>query len=299
MSDTPALSIIVPTYNRGNLLIPTIESLINQTSSDFEIIIVDDGSTDNTKLKVVELISENKNVDIRYFAITNRERGAARNFGTSVAKGAYVNFFDSDDIAYPNHVALFKKLKTTNNSLNTFAVSYDIKNAKGRLLRSIVLQKQVSDFIYSGNDLSCNGVFIKREIAAQNPFSELRELSGSEDYELWLRLAAKYEFPCFPDISHSVIQHDERSTMNFNPEPLIKRKLLMLDIAYSDEAVLNRFGAFKNEMKSSAYSYIALHIAMTNKSKNLALRWFGKSINTYPRSLFNRRTLAIIKHLLT
>ncbi len=292
------LSIIVPTYNRSDLITPTLESIVAQDSENYELIVIDDGSTDNTSEVLNELISKHTNTKISYYKIKNGERGAARNFGVSKANGDYVNFFDSDDIAYANHVKIFEKALLNNNQAEVFAVSYDIKNSEGKILKSVILKNFVSSFIAKGNDLSCNGVFIRRDIAVDNPFSENRELSGSEDYELWLRLSAKYDFPCFPEISHAVIQHDARSTMNFNVEPLIKRKLLMLELAMGNKSVMEHYGSAINTLCSSAYSYIALHIAMTGKSKVESIKWFWKSILANSSSIFTRRTLAIIKHLL-
>ena len=219
----PIFSIITPTYNRGELLGKTVESLLNQSFPDFELIIVDDGSTDNTE-QIVKSFADDR---IRYYQVSNRERGAARNFGTSVAKGKYVNFFDSDDIAYTNHLEIAKEHIVDENKL--FALGYDIRDDENQLIKQVCMEQKVSDFICDGNHLSCNGVFIRKEIAQANPFSEIRELSGSEDYELWLRLSAQFEFPCIPSVSHAVIHHENRSTLNFNPEPLINRKQIMLE----------------------------------------------------------------------
>ena len=78
-------SIVIPTYNRSQLIKTTIKSLLNQTCTDFEIIVVDDGSIDNTETVIEEIVS-NK---ISYHKIKNSERGFARNFGAKIAKGKY------------------------------------------------------------------------------------------------------------------------------------------------------------------------------------------------------------------
>ena len=88
-------SVIIPTYNRSTLLINTVDSVLAQNYPHFEVIIVDDGSTDDTQQVVRNTYS---NVpQIRYFYKQNEERGAARNFGLKHAKGEYALFFDSDD----------------------------------------------------------------------------------------------------------------------------------------------------------------------------------------------------------
>src|SRR5262249_48223208 len=90
-------SIVVPTYNRAPLLKETLLSILQQHAADFELIVVDDGSGANTG-EVVGMFGDQR---IVYIRTSNRERGAARNSGLSIAKGEYVNFFDSDDTMRP------------------------------------------------------------------------------------------------------------------------------------------------------------------------------------------------------
>jgi len=91
----PKVSIIIPTYNRTDLLPRAIQSVINQTYKDWELLIIDDGSTDNTKEIVEEFVK--KDPRIRYFYKENGGQGSARNLGIKNAKGEYIAFLDSDD----------------------------------------------------------------------------------------------------------------------------------------------------------------------------------------------------------
>src|SRR5690554_3777960 len=100
MSANPYFSVIIPSYNRRNFIGETINSVLSQTFKDFEIIVVDDGSTDNTKLYIEETFNEK----VRIISIPNSERGKARNTGTENARGEYMYYLDSDDILYPNHL---------------------------------------------------------------------------------------------------------------------------------------------------------------------------------------------------
>ena len=94
-------SIIIPTYNRAKFITKTINSFLKQKYQNFEIIIIDDGSTDETK----KLINQFDDRRIKYYFQLNSERGIARNYGFSKSKGDYINFFDSDDLAYDNHLS--------------------------------------------------------------------------------------------------------------------------------------------------------------------------------------------------
>jgi glycosyltransferase involved in cell wall biosynthesis len=101
------VSIIIPTYNRAHLIAETLESVANQTYKDFECLVVDDGSTDDTQAVVEEFCKK----DARFTYLsrpTNREKGAnaCRNFGFENAKGSYVNWLDSDDLLLDSHIEM-------------------------------------------------------------------------------------------------------------------------------------------------------------------------------------------------
>ena len=92
----PTVSVIIPTYNRAHLVGRAIKSVLNQTYRDFEIIVVDDGSTDNTKDIIKEFQKKDKR--IKYIPYEKNKGGsAARNTGIKAAKGEYIAFLDSDD----------------------------------------------------------------------------------------------------------------------------------------------------------------------------------------------------------
>src|SRR5690606_12236032 len=94
-----SFSIIVPTYNRVSFIRKTIVSVLHQSYQNFEIVIIDDGSTDNTEKVILSL----QDLRIKYYKKENEERAVARNCGIEKATGDYVTFLDSDDILYPNH----------------------------------------------------------------------------------------------------------------------------------------------------------------------------------------------------
>ena len=108
------ISVIVPTYNRAEWIRKTIDSILKQTHTLLEVIVVDDGSKDNTE----EVVMAIKDPRVRYFKTVNQERGAARNFGQSKAIGDYVVYIDSDDIMYPHCLSLAVNYINTNHDWN-------------------------------------------------------------------------------------------------------------------------------------------------------------------------------------
>jgi glycosyltransferase involved in cell wall biosynthesis len=99
MNESPAISVVIATYNRARYLPETIESVLRQKFNDFELIIVDDGSADDTRR-----VLEGYKSQIRYIYEENRGPSAARNLGVRHAKGSWISIQDSDDLCAPNHL---------------------------------------------------------------------------------------------------------------------------------------------------------------------------------------------------
>ena len=96
----PIFSIVLPSFNRAHILLETIGSVLNQTYTNWELIVVDDGSSDDTK-NIVSNIDDKR---VKYIYQDNQERSAARNNGIKNAQGQYVCFLDSDDLFEPQHL---------------------------------------------------------------------------------------------------------------------------------------------------------------------------------------------------
>lgn len=294
MTSTLFFSIIIPTYNRASFIAKTIQSVLNQTYTNFEVIVVDDGSTDNTE-KVVKSIKDER---IKYYKKENAERGAARNCGIKLAKGDYITFLDSDDIFYDNHLANANHLLRKEDNSAFVHLAYEIKNEKGQLLDKFnKLKLNDKLIVVNGNPLSCIGVFIRKDITKHYKFNEDRQLSGSEDWELWIRIIANYGIVTSNKISACMIQHNTRSVLTADENKLLKRKELALFYSFQDEKVREIYTPYYSRMESFADSYIALHLALAGNSK-LSFRYLIKSIYLYPQSIFSKRFLAIIKHLI-
>ena len=287
-------SIVIPIYNREKFIVKTIQSVLNQTYSNFELIIVDDGSTDNTE-KIVGRIEDER---IKYYKKENGERGAARNYGTNKAKGKYINFFDSDDLAYINHLSEAMVMLHKFNSPEVFHLGYDMKNSKGSIVKRNKLVTDINNSLIKGNCLSCNGVFIRSDIAKKHPFSTIRALSASEDYLLWLKLAARYTILSSQIVTSTIIDHSGRSVMKINIDALIKRKEIMLIEMFSDKEIVKKYFKNKLQITQNTYSYISLHIALSKQSKKTALKYLFKAIKLSPLFIFKRRFFAILKHLI-
>jgi glycosyltransferase involved in cell wall biosynthesis len=100
MAQSPLISVIIATYNRSGFLRETVESVLAQNFHNFEVIVVDDGSTDDTRA-----VMEAYGSRVRYFFRENRGPSAARNFGVAQARAPWIAFQDSDDLSLPDHLS--------------------------------------------------------------------------------------------------------------------------------------------------------------------------------------------------
>lgn len=287
-------SVVIPSYNRQDFIAKTIHSVLAQDYPHFELIIVDDGSTDETESKVLGIEDDR----IKYFKKENEERAAARNYGIKKAKGDFITFLDSDDLLYPNYLSEALRLIQANEKHVFFHLAYEMIDTEGRVLFKVNQRKgNVNRQLLTGNHLSCIGVFLKREILLDFPFNEDRDLSGTEDWELWMRLASRYEIKYSNVISAVMINHDSRSVLNIEEQKIKKRIDLALKYVFEDEAFIKKYGQHKAMVKAHLYMYMILHLAMS-KQKSRAFFYFRKTLATYFPILFTRKSLAIIKKLI-
>ncbi len=294
MTNNPFFSVVIPTYNRAGFIRKAIESVLAQSFQDFEIIVVDDGSTDDTEDIVKSIVS----AKIRYYKKENAERAAARNFGAKISRGLYVNFLDSDDVVYPNHLQVARNFYDTHKEIEIFNLGYDIKDEHNKVIRSVKNIHSINRQILSGNILSCNGVFVRRDIIIVNAFNEDRALSSLEDWELWIRMSARYLFLSDNIITSTVIQHDERSVMSVDTSKIKLKIDRFIHHVLLDEMNKMRFGSNLNKTVASAWTYAALHLAIANENKKDVLYYLLKGINRYPGEVFKKRFLVIFKKLI-
>lgn len=294
MGNSPFISVVIPTYNRAGFIKLAIESLLKQTFQDFEIIVVDDGSTDNTSEVVAKIVSEK----LHYYKKENAERAAARNFGARHATGFFITFLDSDDVVYPNHLEVARNFVARNKGVKAFHLGYDVKDLNGKELRTIDNIYDVNAKILSGNILSCNGVFLERKIMLENLFNEDRALSSLEDWELWLRISARYPFLNSNVITSSVIQHQERSVMTEDIEKIKQKVDRFIHYVINDEENRRRFKSSLKKPVASAWTYAALHLAIAEAGKGEILRNLLRGVSINPFEVFKRRTLVILRKLI-
>ncbi len=197
--DNYFISVIIPTYNRKEALIKAVDSVLSQTYTNFELIIVDDGSTDDTSLMFKD--NDNENGKIKYIYQENGGVSKARNIGIKFAKGEFISFLDSDDEWFPKKLEKqIDFLKKNKNIKICHTNEIWIKN--GVRINQHNKHKKYGGWIYQKSLYLClispSAVIIHKSVFEDvGMFNE--EFKAGEDYDLWLRITPYYEIGFLDD----------------------------------------------------------------------------------------------------
>lgn len=212
----PEISVIIPTYNYANYIKETIESVIAQTFKGFEIIVVDDGSTDETKAVLETYIKKNI---VKYIYQANQGLAAARNAGIKNSQGRLITFLDSDDLFTKDKLQVLREVLINNPSIGMAYGNHLIwtgtklykkpKFSSGQAPSGWILPQ-----LFKTPLMSADSVLIRRECFKQVGLFDERLTSG-EDWEMWLRLAKVYKIKYVDKIVAFVRVHPKSMSTNF------------------------------------------------------------------------------------
>lgn len=236
--NNPKVSVIIPIYNRADILPRTIKSVLNQTFKDFELIIVDDGSLDNTKEVVEEF--QRKDPRIRYIWQENSGAPARpKNTGIKNAKGKYIAFLDHDDEWLPQklekQIKLFENSKTNIGFVGCNTLVLD--EEKEKFLKPRLMLKDLNSVfkeLLKGNFIfTSSSVVVKKEILDKIGFFD-ENLKQADDWDMWLRIAKKYKFNFVPEFLIKYYVYKSGITVNMSFEKEV-RELEYIFIKHRNE----------------------------------------------------------------
>jgi glycosyltransferase involved in cell wall biosynthesis len=211
----PKFSIIIPSYNRANILPRAIQSVFDQTIEDWELILVDDGSTDDTREILSEFI---KKPNFSYFYQENSGVSQARNFGADHSNGKWLIFLDSDDELIPSALFQFEKHILANSSIDLFVAGSELKSKTKSVIRI------PKEGIYSA---MLAGTFCLRKTIFQKVDGYDPRFNFAENTELFYRIDQQ-DISKFIVPSVSLIYHDSFSGGSKNRENIINSVSLFL-----------------------------------------------------------------------
>ncbi len=247
----PKISVIIPAYNSENTIIHTINSVLNQTFTDLELIVINDGSQDST-LDIVKQIQDPR---IKVFSYSNAGGNASRNRGLKLAVGEFVSFLDADDLWTPNK--LESQLKALEKNLSAkvayswtdyidingdYVLSGKRININGDVYENLL----VSNFLENGS----NPLIYRTALISLGGFDE--SLAAAQDWDMWLRLASKFDFVCVPSVQ--ILYRISANSVSSNLVRQEKACLQLLERAYQE-----RPSAFKQNWSISIanlYKYL-------------------------------------------
>ena len=299
----PFFSIIIPTFNRAEFLKGTIKSVLQQDFQDFELLVIDDGSTDHTA-EVVRCL-QSLDGKIKYYLKKNEERGAARNYGISIASGDYLVFLDSDDDLKGNHLKKLRSIILSKPNINFFAAKFNFFE-NGNYLDAPIsrLKEGIYDYrlLLKGNPFACN-ICTKRENKSLVPFLVDRNYSGMEDWIFLFANLWSQDLYLYDDVTITMNEHPNRS-MRFNKIIIDKR-------CRATEYLINKFNitpSERNELIGYSNYFCAIHAYLDqDKKKSLSyliqatrkLKTKKEVMMMFLKVLFGREIVGKIKDIIS
>ncbi|MEW6614426.1 MAG: glycosyltransferase [Thermodesulfobacteriota bacterium] len=252
------VSVIIPTYNQAKFLGYAIDSVFSQTHKNFELIIVDNHSEDQTE----ELVSSYKDPRIRYFIFKNHGIiAASRNLGIDNSTGEYVAFLDSDDLwkhdKIEKQLDVFKKNPEAGIVYSDYEIIGENGEPVSRRYTPIHYEGNITRKLLHYNFAALSSVIIKRScLEDTGKFNEHKELVTCEDWELLLRLSLKYKF--YWTHSRDLFYRIHQGSKS-NSQERVAAILAALDSFYSLSNLPETIHQIKNSVYSNAFKLAAMH----------------------------------------
>jgi glycosyltransferase involved in cell wall biosynthesis len=296
----PFFSIVVPIYNRADLFLATLSTLQEQDFKDFEIIIIDDGSSDNIKERIGAFTSAHNN--IHYFYQKNGERGSARNNGIRRATGKYVVMFDSDDFMHKNHLSTLHAAIFSLGQPAFIATHFDFVN-NGQHTSSDIMKLKEGYYDYRlflhGNPLACN-ICLKKDNTDLHLFEEDRKYAMLEDWMFLIQNLRHNKLYLVGKVTISQNDHDQRSMKNDNVALIRKAALahswILKNVSLSEaekkvlDAQVNYFSAIHYYLDNNR-SKALKHLSAAIKADGLQLKYFS----LFAKALAGRSLISSLK----
>lgn len=295
-SPVPVVSVIIPAYNAESFIQETINSVLIQSFSDFELIVIDDGSKDQT----IEVLKTIQDARLKVFSYPNGGVAVARNRGIAQATGEFISFLDSDDLWTADK--LEKQLEALKEKPGA-GVAYSwtqFIDLEGNLLYAqdpVFFEGNVYAQILVGN-FTANGsnMLIRRQfVEAIGGFDS--KVRPAEDWDYTIRLAAVCPFVLVPQ--HQILYRQTFQSQSSKIDVMEKSSLAIIDKAY--QVVPPELKSLKNQSLGNTYRYLTktclLHTHNDDDIK-YASEKLWKTIRFYPKFLLNLEMQRIIFEVL-
>jgi len=277
----PRVSVIVPTYNQADFLAEAIASVRAQTITDWEMIVVNNQSTDHT-LQVVERFADDR------ISVVELQNGGviarARNRGLALARGPLIAFLDSDDCWYPEK--LERCLKCMHDDVDLVCHA-EVWTRNGQPIKDVHYGPEASaqfhSLLYKGNCISTSAVVARRDVVREaGGFSEDRSVITAEDYDLWLKLSRRgARFRFLPELLGEYRLHDASASGSSTPRHIdaITKVVERHHREIDDGSLGSRLRIRK---RRAILYYGAARLLQTSGHRAQAWLWIGQAIASHP-----------------
>ena len=205
---SPVVTVVIPSYNSEKLIGRTIQSVLDQTWQDLEIIVVDDCSKDTTCSIVSRFIDSDDRIRLIKLSVNNGGPAAPRNVGVEAAKGDWIAFLDSDDIWHPQKLELqmaVAKLEGVEFLSTQMANFTDDSKLSFEVVRTVSHKKLTFQLQRIKGAIPTSSVLVKRSLILNFPFNENFRYKAVEDYHCWLRILSSGK--CNYKISYPLVKY--------------------------------------------------------------------------------------------
>lgn len=281
----PEISIVIPSYNRADFVVQTVESILKQSFSNYEIIVVDDGSTDNTS----EVLKPYRSLpNFRYFLQENSGRSVSRNLGIKNSRGEWLLFLDSDDMLFENALSFLTDKKRNYPEVKMIGGTYVKIDEKNNLLADFKIKEGISEELVNTPYLSLinnyylpmGSYIVHRDVVnAGGEFDS--DLEPCEDFDFCLRMARKGKLAYFKTPVAKFRQHGGNTAADLFYVTAIKVAHKHINETINDASVKN-----KNLIISEWKNFIANNFFNQSKFKNAFYNYAAAAFYN-PKKTFN------------
>lgn len=284
---TPMFSVVIPTYNQAEFLKVALKSVLDQTLQDFEIVVVNNESTDSTP----EVVRQFQEEDVRIQAIDFQDShviGAVRNAGIRASQGDYVAFLDSDDTWYPNKLEKVAEAISATPKVGLIGHDEEMVREGSTAIRSKAgppeeYRGDIHDYLlFKSNFVALSAAVVARtHLNAVENFSEDPSINTVEDYDLWLKLSKVCHFEFIPEVLG--VHNDHEASASTNVEVQLKALLAVLDKHFNEHQSPRWFHMKKARRQQDSNAYFAA--ARQYQRRGAVIKPIGhyfRTIKAYP-----------------
>jgi glycosyltransferase involved in cell wall biosynthesis len=287
------VSVIIPTFNSGQYIKAALESVFNQTYKNIEVIVVDDGSTDNTRVVLEAFMKQ-----IKYIYKENGGPASARNRGVKEAKGEFIAFLDADDMWLPEKIELQFGVFVKDQRIGLVSCNHHQIDEKGQILEEskhihYLSQKVLFNVLLVKNVVSggSNAIIKKECFDKVGLFDE--HLHGTEDWDMWLRIAKYYDVKFVEQPLVKIMVRQNSISGTTNADKMLENELRVLDKLFNSKDI--KFNWYLKN-RSYCYRYFCAAWAFWDaRERSKAKKYILKSLFTNPfYFITNKDCLALL-----